>query len=80
MMKWLRPPRLRVHFISVAATIPVSISCAVCVTLPVSVSISIDVSVSLPTTFLASTAFASTIVVPTCAAALVEILHLDVTT
>ena len=63
------PPRLRVLSVPVATTIPVSISCAVCVILPVSVSLSLVVSVSLPSPFLASTAFASTIVVlPACAA------------
>jgi hypothetical protein len=64
------PPRLRVVLsVSVAATIPGSISCAVCATLSFSVSISLVVSVSLPTTFLVSTAVASTIVVvPACAA------------
>ena len=39
------------------------------VTLPVSVSISVVVSVSLPTPFLVSTAFASTIVVVSACAA-----------
>ena len=62
-------PRLRVLSVPVATTIPVSISCAVCVILPVSVSLSLVVCVSLPSPFLASTAFASTIVVlPACAA------------
>ena len=70
MDKWLAgPPRLRVLFVPVTTTITVSISCAVCVILPVSVSISLVVSVSLPSPFLVSTAFASTIVVlPACVA------------
>jgi len=82
MNKWFAgPPRWGVLSVSVADTIPVSISCAVCVAPPVSVSISVGVSVPLPSPFLVSKAFASTIVVPTCASSrVVEISHLYVIT